>query len=317
MKFVYAVSATVCTALLLPLASANADVSSPTLSAAVFNFQTTGDSFNGKGAEAAVLLNAQLSNASPDLVLVERQELDKIFGEQEMGLSGTVSPETAAKVGSLTGAQVLVTGRLFGGDGKYYLASKLIGAETSRVYTETVSFGDLGAMDKAAAELATKLAADLKVHADKFTAKNEDPNARLERLKKLVSEHGPLPTVSVAVTEQHLGQAVIDPAAQTELKRWFQQLGFEVVDPAASGRRAAVQISGEAFSETAGRHGNLISCRSRVEITAIRINDGKLLLSDRQTGIAVDPAEHIAGKDALEQATDKLLDRLVPAIMKL
>ena len=298
------------------LLSAAQAVTPPPLSAAVFNFQTTGESFNGKGAEAAVLLNAQLSGAAPDVILVERQELDKIFGEQEMGLSGTVSPETAAKVGALTGAKVLITGRLFGGEGKYYLVTKLIGTETSRVYAETVGFSDLGAMDKAAGELATKIAADLKAHADSLTAKFEDPAQRIEDLKKVVAGRGPLPTISVSISEQHLGRPVIDPAAETEMKLTFQQLGFEVIDAASSGRRADIQISGEAFSETAGRHGNLVSCRSRVEIKAVRSSDGKLLLSDRQTDVAVDSAEHVAGKDALQNAAGKLLERLVPAVLK-
>ncbi len=305
-----------CSVLLLPLVDARAETPVPPLSAAVFNFQTTGDSLTGKGAEAAVLLDAQLSSVLPEVILVERQELDKIFGEQEMGISGTVSPETAAKVGALTGAKVLITGRLFGTDGKYYLATKLIGAETSRVYAETVGFGDLGAMDKAIGELATKIATDVKAHADKLTAKVEDAAVRLENLKRLVSEHGPLPTVSVTITEQHIGQAVIDPAAQTEMKRLFQQLGFEVVEPSESGRRADIQISGEAFSEAAGRHGNLLSCRSRVEIKAVRSNDGKLLLSDRQTDVAVDSAEHVAGKTALENAAGTLFERLVPTMLK-
>ncbi len=286
------------------------------MSAAVLNFQTTGDSLNGKGAEAAVLLNARLSSVLPEVVLVERQELDKIFGEQEMGLSGTVSPETAARVGALTGAKVLVTGRVFGADGKYYLVAKLISTETSRVYAETVGFGDLGAMDKAADELAAKIATDLQTHADKLSAKREDPAARLENLRRVVAGRSALPTVSVTITEQHIGQAVIDPAAQTELTRMFQQLGFEVVDPSASGRQADIRISGEAFSEAAGRHGNLVSCRGRVEVKAIRTSDGRLLLSDRQADVAVDSAEHVAGKAALENAAGKLLERLVPAVIK-
>lgn len=57
------------------------------------------------GAETAVLLNALLSSSS-DLILVERGELAKVLSEQELGLSGTVNPETAAHVGYLTGAKV-------------------------------------------------------------------------------------------------------------------------------------------------------------------------------------------------------------------
>src|SRR5438046_1392865 len=92
-------------ALLLPLI-ARAEQPPAPLTAAVLDFQTSGGKLEKKGSEAAVLLNAQLS-AAPNLILVERQELEKLFGEQELGLSGTVTPDTAAKVGALTGAKVL------------------------------------------------------------------------------------------------------------------------------------------------------------------------------------------------------------------
>ena len=285
------------------------------LTAAVLNFQTTGDNLQGKGTEAAVLLNAQLSQAAPDLILVERQELEKVLGEQELGLSGTVAPDTAAKIGSLTGAKVLVTGRLFTAGDKFFLAAKVIGTETSRVYGETVSFDDLGALDKGAAELAAKIGADIQKHADVLVAKVDDAGEHLQRLKKLVAGKT-LPSVSVTITEQHIGQFVVDPAAQTEMKLVLQQLGCEVIEPSATGRRADVQITGEAFSESAGRRGNLLSDRARVEIKVIRPATGKLLLADRQTDTAVDLAENIAGKTALQNATTRLLDRLVPTLIE-
>lgn len=282
------------------------------LTAAVLDFQTGGDRLAGKGAEAATLLNAQLS-AVPNLILVERQELEKLLGEQELGLSGTVDPATAAKVGALTGAQVLVTGRLFGTGDKLLLAAKIISTETSRVYGETATFSDLAAMDKAVGELAGKIRTVIEKHADTLVAKVEDPAARIERLKKLVAGRK-LPSVSVSITEQHLNRATIDPAAQTEMILILQQIGCEVIDPKASPKQADVAITGEAFSEIAGRRGNLISCRSRVEIQAVRPATGKLLLTDRQTDVAVDLAESIGGKRALENAALKLLDRVVPKL---
>ena len=151
-------------AALLPTVADGAETLPP-LTAAVFNFQTTGESLSGKGAEAGLLLNARLSSAAPEVILVERQELDKVLGEQELGLAGTIQPDTAAKVGALTGAQVLVTGRLFDTGGKFYLVAKIIGTETSRVYGESVTFSDLAAMDKAVDELAPKIATDFKTHA--------------------------------------------------------------------------------------------------------------------------------------------------------
>ena len=89
------------------------------------------------GPKVATLLNANLS-AEPQIITVERAELEKVLGEQELGLSGTVSPDTAAKVGHLTGAKVLVTGRVFKADKELMMVAKIIGTETSRVYGELV-----------------------------------------------------------------------------------------------------------------------------------------------------------------------------------
>jgi hypothetical protein len=285
----------------------------PPLSVAILNFQTSGDTLQGKGAEAAGLLNAQLSSAAPELVLVEREEIDKVLGEQELGLSGTVTPDSAARLGALTGAKVFITGRLFEADERMYLVAKIIGTETGRVYGESVSFERTVALDKATAELSAKLATDLKTRGDTLVAKVASPAAQLERLKKIVAGHQ-LPTIGVAIQEQHIGRAVIDPAAQTEMMLLLAQLGFEVLDP-QSGRQPDVQITGEAFSELAGRRGNLISCRARVEIKVIQLGSGKLLLTDRQTDVAVDLAEQVAGKAALENAAAILLDRIVPKLV--
>src|SRR5262245_60796217 len=117
-----------------PLAySATQDV----LSVAIFDFESKDEAVRDLGPKVATLVNANLS-AEPQLITVERAELEKILGEQELGLSGTVSPETAAKVGHLTGAKVLVTGRVFKADKELVMVAKIIGTETSRVYGEIV-----------------------------------------------------------------------------------------------------------------------------------------------------------------------------------
>ncbi len=134
------------------------------LAAAVLDFNT-GEDLKGKGEEAATLLNARLSATAPDVVLVERQELEKILGEQELGASGTVTQDTAAKVGSLTGAKVLITGRLFNAGDKFYMVAKIMSTETGRVYGEIATFTDPSALDKAVADIASKIATDLKTRA--------------------------------------------------------------------------------------------------------------------------------------------------------
>lgn len=281
------------------------------LTVAVLDFQTSGGALANKGSEAALLVNAHLS-ADPNVFLLERQELAKILGEQELGLSGMVSPETAAKIGTLTGAKVLVTGRLFEAGGKNFLVAKIMSTETSRVYGETATFEDFNGFDKATAELATKIAAVMAKSGDTLVAKVEEPGAQLERLKKLV-EGKKLPSVSIAVAERHIGRVVIDPAVETEFKAVLQQLGFEVIEGNSS-KKPDVLITGEAFSEFGARQGNLVSCRARVEIEAVQASDDKLLLADRQTSVGVDLAENVAGKTALQNAAKKLLDRLVPVL---
>jgi TolB-like protein len=283
------------------------------LSAAVLDFQTSGEKLTGKGAEAAVLLNARLS-ATANLILVERQEIDKLLGEQELGISGTVTAESAAKIGRMTGAKVLITGRLFEAGDKIFLVAKIISTETSRVYGETATLNSIGTLDKAVDELAPKIAAVIEKRADTLLAKVEEPAARLERWKTLIAGKK-LPSVSVKIAEQHIGRQVSDPAAETEVKLALQQLGFEVIDLKESRQQPSIAITGEGFSETATRRGNLVSCRSRVEIKVIQAGDGKLLLADRQTDVAIDVAENIAAKAALQNAAIKLLDRILPKLV--
>lgn len=304
------------------LAQVNGAPPAEPLTVAVLDFQASGEKFDKKGAQVGILLNALLS-ASPNIVLVERQEIEKILGEQELGLSGTVTADTVAKVGELTGAKVLVTGRIFdtaekssdgrsAGGGKIYLVAKIMSTETSRVFGETASLNDLVALDAGVNELATKIQNSIEKQAPNLVAKVEAPEERLARLKKLV-EGKKLPSVSVSVAEQHLDRAVIDPAVETEMRLVLQQLGFEVLDPASSARQADVRITGEAFSEFGARRGNLVSSVARVEIKVVG-EGGQLLASDRQRGVAVDLAEHVAAKEALQNAAIKLLDRLVPKL---
>jgi hypothetical protein len=297
--------------LMLALAWAGRLAAQEPLTAAVLDFQTSGEKLDKKGAQTAILLNAMLS-AAPNLILVEREELAKIFGEQELGLSGTVNSETAAKVGALTGAKILITGRLFDVGEKYFLVAKIMSTETSRVYGETATFSDLSALDKAVAELAQKVQVVVEKHGPNLVAKVETPEERLARLKKFV-EGKKLPSVTVKVTEQHLSRALIDPAVETEFRLILQQLGFTVLDQADTTQEPDVRITGEAFSEFGARRGNLVSAIARVEIKAVR-KDGSLIGVDRQRGVAVDLAENVAAKEALKNAALKLLDRLVPKL---
>ena len=294
----------------LALLAGSAAAESDILTVAVFNFESKDEAVRDLGPKVADLVSANLS-AEPGIITVERADLEKVLGEQELGLSGTVSPATAAKVGNLTGAKVLVTGRVFKVDSEMFVVAKIIGTETSRVYGELVKGGAQASISDLSQELAKKIAADVLSKGETLVAKVETREERIAKLKRALAGKK-LPVVSVQIRESHFGPRIIDPAAETELNVLLQSCGFKVVD-GSSTNRPDVKITGEAFSAFGLRKGNLVSCKARIELKA-HGRDGDLLATERQTSVGVDVAEQTAAKTALENAVDALAERLLPKL---
>jgi len=297
---------------LLASALVRAETQQP-LAVAVFDFESKDENVSGLGPKVATLVNVNLS-AEPNLILVERAELEKVLGEQELGLSGTVTPDSAAKVGQLTGAKVLIIGRVFKTDTEFFIVAKIIGTETSRVYGELVKGGVDASLSDLSETLAKKIAVDVTEKGDTLVAKVDMREDRVAKIKRELGDKK-LPVVSVKIAEQHFGQVVIDPAAQTELSLILQQCGFTLVDDHST-NRAAIEITGEALSEFGMRKGSLQSCRARIEIKARDVASGKIIAVDRQTSVAVDLAEHVAAKTALQNGADELAERVIPKLVQ-
>lgn len=290
------------------------DVQQNAYSVAVLPFAADQKEFAELGEDLQTLLSAQLS-ANPDLIMVERAEIDKALSEVEMGLSGMVNPDSAAKIGFITGAQILVSGRAFAVRKDLVIVAKVIGVETSRVYGVTVSMPLRGSIVDASVELSEKLGTMLTERGNTMIAqvkKEEDIVTRLSRLVKGKK----LPSVSVNIPEMSLNQNVLDPAAETEISYILQKLGFEIIDQEASNQIPDIEITGEAFSEFGLRKGHLVSTKGRVEIKAIKRETGKVLLVDRETAVAIDLSPEIAGKNALAKSASQLTERLVPALLQ-
>lgn len=283
------------------------------LTVAIFDFESKDESVRDLGPKIATLVNANLS-AEPQVILVERAELEKALGEQELGLSGAVSTDTAAKVGNLTGAQVLVTGRAFKVEKDLVIVAKIISAETGRVYGEMVKGNVAQTISDLSEELAKKIAKTVTEKSETLIAKVESREARVEKIIKSF-KGDKRPTVSLKIPERHFGAPVIDPAAETELGKILQQAGFTLVDD-KSDKKPDIEITGEAFSAFGMRKGNLISCKARVELKAQQKADGKIVTVDRQTSVAVDIAEQTAAKTALQNAALEIAERLLPALVK-
>lgn len=282
------------------------------LTVAVFDFESKDEAVRDLGPKVATLVNASLS-ADPRIITVERAELEKLLSEHELNLSGNVSPDSAVKIGQLTGAKVIVTGRVFKADGELIIVAKVIGTETSRVFGEMVSGQAKATVTDLSKELAKKIADIVAQQGDTLVATVKTREQRVAEIRKALGDKK-LPTVLVKIGEEHFGQRVIDPAAETEFNKLLQDCGFKLVDQQST-NKADVVISGDAFSAYGLRKGNLISCKGRVEIKA-RNAGGDILSVDRQTSVAVDITEQTAAKTALQNAAVELAERVLPRLAK-
>jgi TolB-like protein len=295
-----------------------------TLTIAVLDFDAKNAGSPELGGQISEAIVAMLSG-EPGIALVDRSSLARTLQEHELNLSGAVSTEQAVQVGKLVGARILVTGKAFLLGKQTFITAKMIGTETSLVEGLLVKGADNADIGELAVELAGKLADRLREVGSKLVADDDAAKDPLPALQAKLKGRK-LPKVAVIITEEHHAQRVarptVDPAVETEVKLLLRKCGFDVRDVEQNDladwaklmskndvnawprglRDVDVVITGEAFSEFAARIGNLVSCLARAEVNVISRSDGKIVIADRQTTRAVDLAENIAGKKALEKA---------------
>lgn len=280
------------------------------ITVAVLDFECRIPGAESAGAEVSLLLATFLSSDSR-LILVERTELEKLLSEQELSASGLVTPETAVRIGRITGAKVLVTGRLFASGNETLMVAKVMGTETTRVFGEMIR-SPIGESNRVtpAESLAERIATTVVERKTDLLARDEP---RAERDARLVEQLAgwSIPDVWVKVSEQHIGAAALDPAVETELVRRLRLASVEVHEQATP---SEVRITGAAFSEVLGRRGKLVAVRGRVELKAVEASTGRVLFASCQSEIAVGLGEMSIGKVALERATTALSERLLVAL---
>jgi TolB-like protein len=287
----------------------------PKVTVAVLDFSASVPGNAELGQQVGEALTATLSGES-GFTLVDRATLARTLQEQELNLTGVISPEQATKIGKLVGAKILVTGKVFVLDKQIFMTAKLIGTETSLVdgiIVKGEKDADLGGL---LMQLSEKLAKRLPEAAPKLIAADDLALDPIPALKKRLAALK-LPKLSVSVTERHVQEvraARADPAVETEVRMLLVQCGFTVIDGDAKDQAKAgveVNVTGEGFTEFGARIGNLISCNDRVEIKLTRVADGKVLLADRDTGRSVDISENLAAKTALQKSGRVLAIRIM------
>ena len=282
---------------------------------AILPFLERGGNTKGMGNQVSDLLFANLVT-KPEIVLVEREQLNDVITEQALNVSGLVDSATQTTIGQLTGAKILVAGTVLQVNEATYLVAKIIGTETSRVLGSSVKGKRNDALDDLAEQLAKEVGNTITTRSSELVAKHVPRDQRLAKLKDQLGDRK-RPRIFIAVSERHIAQESSDPAAQTEFMLICKELGFEVIDPDRGERGDAdVLLTGEGFSELATRHGDLTSVKARVEVKAVERQSRKVLHVDRQTTVAADLGEQIAAKKALQHAALDLAERVLPKIVQ-
>jgi TolB-like protein len=105
---------------------------------AVFPFDNGGsygqdrENFDALQKGIAGMMISELANNAAARV-VERDQLQKLLDEQNLGSAGRVDPQTAAKIGKLVGARYVVTGVFIDFYGDFRLDARLINVETGEI----------------------------------------------------------------------------------------------------------------------------------------------------------------------------------------
>jgi hypothetical protein len=260
----------------------------------------------------SALLTVNLS-ADPRFSLVDRNELDKVLKEQSLGSSGNITPETAARIGQLTGAKVLITGREFspnsGND--IVVIANVIGTETGRVFSHTEQGTGTGVVDLVA-KLSGKIAQTIGEQTTNLVARPAEAGS--QRLNRIIEQTKgrKLPSVSVRIKET-IGDGGESKTAETELGLILRKAGFTLLDE-KSKQQPDIRITGDAITGRMEKRDDLFSCPATVAIKVQERKSGKILSLDLQRGVAADVGEPTAARKALESAADGLAERLIPAL---
>lgn len=280
---------------------------------AVLPFTEQGTDVKGMGGKVTALLTATLS-ADPSIWMVDRQNLDNILHEQDLNISGMVDTLQAIRIGALTGAKIMVVGSVFADGTDIHIVAKIIGTETSRMFGSSAKVGAQDSLDVIVKQLSADVSKTILAKTSLLIAQPLKSEELIGRIDKKIGDKK-RPSIVIQILERHIGYPgsiiKIESTATLEMAGICKGTGFEVWD---SEKKADIRIVGEAISEFAGRRGNLVSVKARVEVKAVDIKTDQVLATDQAVDVEVDLVDQIAGKRAIQMAVAKIAERLLPAL---
>lgn len=275
------------------------------------------ESSHDLGLSVTALVTANLVTDS-NLVLVERSDLTKALNEQALGTSGMVSADTAAKIGQLTGAKILVTGQIIKtGENNLVLVADVVGTETGRLFADKVQ-GSADTLNDLTDALSKKISETIDAEATNLIATSvESHEARLEQLVGSISGTN-RPSVSVTIylpngVNKKTGKRIECWTVETEIGQVLLKAGFPVADD-NSDRKADIQIVGVSDVSPGPRRGSLVTFTASLEVKVQDRRSGKIIAFERQESTATDVGVQLANRLARSNSADDLMEKLLPLL---
>ena len=291
---------------------------------------------DGLGTFALEIVQAELSGDT-SLRLVDRKSLDQLLKEQGLGASGMADGETSSRIGKIFSANYLAGVKGIVAGERMMIVLRVVEVETSLFRSKTITVKPEDTAETIAKQLQKSIKSSI---ADMSKGSAGASKAPVEKLD--IPKEAERPRIAIYIPEATDGQrARVDPACEHRLmdklienKFPISQLeysshaiafgengrpqgeAFKKLLAAAREKQVEILIVGEAFSQRAGTLGPLVSSRARVEFHSVRVSDQEVINSISRYGTAADTALAIAGKKAIEDATDRAFIPFVNEMMK-
>jgi TolB-like protein len=284
------------------------------LSVAVYDFK--GDVAAGDyGTKVTALVTADLAT-NPNIVMLERAQLNKALSEQAFGASGMVSSDAAAKIGQITGVKVLVSGQVIMiKQDHLVIIANLIGTETGRLFAAKVD-GPADNLMELASSLSSKIAEAIKAHGSELVAEAEESHTqRLNRIAESIKGTN-RPSVSVSIQFfNETGGHWKNDYAEFEFGVVLLRTGFTLIDN-ESDRKADIEITGDSSVSSETPRGDLVSTHTAIEIKVQERRTGKIIAIDRQESAATGIGRNVSARESHVRAVDELAARILPLLAK-